>query len=286
MKKITYTLFVAFAVLICGCSQRRTLSDGELAEIFHDAFLSNSYAMKYGLNLDSLRLYEPIFQSYGYTVDDVQYTIGSFSTRKSARLSDVVERAIEMLESEGETLDWEVTVLDSLDKIATRRTESIYHFDSLLTMRKFRDSTTLKYTFEEMPKGNYAVTFNYFIDSLDTNRKGYRMVKWLEKKIDNKGEGTHRKGAAKPYSRTSTHLIRGREAIYSNSISVDDDCERVVINLAQPVEVKGETSVRIKNFTLRRELSPEEAFDSLYRELLPIKIFDDELLFPPKKDSL
>ena len=67
------------------------------------------------MKTDSLRIYEPIFARYGYTTDDVHYTIGNFSKRKSARLGDVVERAIEMLEREGKIYNQEVAVLDTID---------------------------------------------------------------------------------------------------------------------------------------------------------------------------
>ena len=96
-----FFLCVACAVGSVSCSHHKIIPDDELALIFHDAFLANAYLGPRNLAHDSLNVYEPIFARYGYTTQDVHYTIGNFSKRKSARLGDVVEQAIDLLESEG-----------------------------------------------------------------------------------------------------------------------------------------------------------------------------------------
>ena len=105
MKLFLRSLFIALFALSTGACKRHTIiPDDELALIFHDAFLVNAY-VKREAKLDSLKVYEPIFARYGYTMADVQYTIGNFSKRKSARLGDVVEQAIVLLEREGKYYD-------------------------------------------------------------------------------------------------------------------------------------------------------------------------------------
>ena len=115
MKRLIYILVSG---LLLACSGYKIIPDEQLALIFHDAFLSNAYMQHRGMRPDSLNLYEPIFAKYGYTTADVQYTIGNFSKRKSARLSDVVEQAIKLLETEAEHLDREVSILDTIDNVA------------------------------------------------------------------------------------------------------------------------------------------------------------------------
>ena len=70
-----------------GCARHKIIPDDELAMIFHDAFLTNAYLGTQNVRTDSLRLYEPIFARYGYTTEDVYYTIGNFSKRKRLSLS-------------------------------------------------------------------------------------------------------------------------------------------------------------------------------------------------------
>ena len=113
MKRIFRISLYAFLLLAgAACTRHKIIPDEKLAQIFHDAFLTNAYIGDERVNIDSLNIYEPIFARYGYTTRDVYYTIGNFSKRKSARLGDVVEMAIEKLETEGKFYDREVAVLD------------------------------------------------------------------------------------------------------------------------------------------------------------------------------
>ena len=89
---------IAAATALGSCARDKVIPDEELARIFRDAYLINAYVSDRGVKLDSLELYEPVFSRYGYTAEDVRYTIGNFSRRKSAKLSDVVEQSIRLLE--------------------------------------------------------------------------------------------------------------------------------------------------------------------------------------------
>ena len=116
---------LAFGAL--SCARHTIIPDSELALIFRDAFLANAYISNENIRTDSLRIYEPIFARYGYTTEDVYYTIGNFSKRKSARLGDVVERAIDLLEAEGKVYNREVAILDTIDNVAQRTfTHTVY----------------------------------------------------------------------------------------------------------------------------------------------------------------
>ena len=129
MKRILFLLLVLSAA---ACSRPRIIPDEQLAAIFRDAYLTNAYVSREQIDTDSLKLYEPVFDRYGYTAEDVYYTIGNFSRRKSARLSDVVERAIVLLDTEGARYDHEVAVLDTIDRVARRTVTRTLRTDTLL----------------------------------------------------------------------------------------------------------------------------------------------------------
>lgn len=85
MKRIFRISLCAFLLLAgAACTRHKIIPDEKLAQIFHDAFLTNAYIGDVRVNIDSLNIYEPIFARYGYTTRDVYYTIGNFSKRKSA----------------------------------------------------------------------------------------------------------------------------------------------------------------------------------------------------------
>ena len=136
MKRLIRTA-LAVVTLLCtaACARHTIIPDDELAQIFHDAFLTNAYIGSQNVRIDSLNIYEPIFARYGYTTEDVQYTIGNFSKRKSARLGDVVELAIDRLEEEGKRYDREVAILDTIDNVARRTFTRTVLSDSLIRVR-------------------------------------------------------------------------------------------------------------------------------------------------------
>jgi hypothetical protein len=118
--KITLSVFLMLA--LAGCRGPRIVPDDELAQIFHDIYLVNGYVAQRNVRIDTLNIYEPVFQSYGYTSEDIQYTIGNFAKRKSARLSDdVVELAVEMLRRESHHYHRRIAVRDTIANIARRR---------------------------------------------------------------------------------------------------------------------------------------------------------------------
>ena len=120
---------------VTGCAKKNIIPDNTLADIFHDAFVVNAYIGEEHINLDSLQVYEPIFNRYGYTAKDVVYTVGNFSRRKSARLGTVVEQAISRLERESKEYEKKVVILDTIRNVAVRSfTRTIYN-DTLITAK-------------------------------------------------------------------------------------------------------------------------------------------------------
>lgn len=172
MKRIVRISLCMFLLVLAGaCARHKIIPDRKLAQIFHDAFLANAYIGSEQVDIDSLNIYEPIFAGYGYTTEDVYYTIGNFSKRKSARLGDVVELAIEMLEAEGKYYNREVAVLDTIDNVARRSFTRTVYADSLIRVGSLRDTARLRFSVDVRP-GEYNLSLKYLVDSLDRNEKG------------------------------------------------------------------------------------------------------------------
>ncbi len=284
MKRFQSVIFplLTAAILIAGiagCSRRTQISDDMLAQIFHDSFLANAYTTERGISLDSLRLYEPIFNSYGYTTDDVQYTIGSFATRKSARLSDVVERAIAMLERRGEILDKHIEVLNSIDEMAKRRSAEIVYSDSLLRYDNLLDSARLLITLDSLTTGNYRLSFDYLVDSMDRTNRVYMTNSWVERDESVKTKDGRDSIAIKRLNKNSQSLRRGVVVNFENTQKVENAGDRMVIELLSNKDIDSARSVTIKNIELLHTFEIESARERLYQHLLGFNIFDDELLF-------
>ena len=176
-KSLAVVMLAAAAV---ACSRHKIIPDKTLALIFRDAFLTNAYIENENIDTDTLNFYEPIFEKYGYSIEDVRFTIGNFSKRKSARLGDVVEVAIDMLEAQGKLYEKDVAVLDTIDNTAQRLFTRTVYADSLIRIKNLKDSTKRVITLNNIRPGEYKVQFSYKIDSLD-NSPQRKVVIWFER---------------------------------------------------------------------------------------------------------
>ena len=173
MKTVKYLLFALLALtLAAGCgSGHETIPDKELVEIFRDLYLVNAYATSNGISgsvIDSTDIYTPVLDRHGYTVDDLIYTLGTFSKRKSARIADVVALASERIEDEYRILRERVAVLDTVESRAKERFRQVVHTDSLIRIRRIADTAGLRIA---LPAewGEYEVAFRYAMDTADGN---------------------------------------------------------------------------------------------------------------------
>lgn len=272
--RIRLAALLLLGLMAGACVRHKIISDEELAHIFHDAFLTNAYVSTERLSLDSLNIYEPIFARYGYTTEDVQYTIGNFSKRKSARLGDVVEEAIRMLEEEGLRYEHEVAVLDTIDNVARRTFTRTVLADSLVRVRSLRDTARLHIRLDSLLPGEYNLTVNYLVDSLDRN-PGLRGSAWL---IRTDG------------SRTSSYTFtmrRNKEERFTRRYTADSTTRELHLNLFLPREEAKRPSVTLRDLEIRYTPPTRQAVESLYLRQLDIRIFADEFFRAAHpKDSL
>lgn len=271
MKRLLFALLLLSSV--CGCARHKIIPDDKLAAIFRDAFLANAYLSDRSIRTDSLRIYEPIFERYGYTTDDVQYTIGNFSKRKSARLGDVVEQAIDMLEAEGNYLNREVAVLDTIDRVARRRFTRTVLRDTLTRARTLKDTLLLRKRLDSVRAGDYLVRFDYLIDSLDQNKNLRGTVSF--ERADSSRTGNY-----------TFVLRREKEEHFERTLKADTSARRLIIDLWQPRGKRYRPRITIRNLEIRFTPPTPEAVDSLYEEQLSLRIFSDGFLLPPPTDSL
>lgn len=277
MMKIAKNLAAALCIAaVAACARHRIIPDRTLALIFHDAFLTNAYLDNRHLQPDSLDIYTPIFEKYGYEVEDVQYTIGNFSKRKNARLGDVVEEAIKLLEEEGKYYESEATVLDTIDNIARRTLRREVYADSLIRVSRVRDTARLKIVVDDIRRGEYKIEYDYRVDSLDDA-------------INRRSVFIFERDDSTSFGRTQQSLYRNNRTEHvSRILTADSSARRLRINLlefSKPRMGKFEHfGITISNLTVVYTPEAEEAIDSLFERQLPIKIFFKEFLQPETSD--
>lgn len=265
-------------LLATSCDRPKIIPDDTLAQIFHDVYLTNAYIDSRHLrNIDSLNIYEPVFARYGYTSEDIQYTIGNFAKRKSSRLSDVVDRAISLIETQSRFYAHRIAMADTISRIARDRfAVEIYH-DSLIRVSRIRDTARIRIVVPVSGEGTYEVSYSYLVDSVDRN-ENLRTDIWL---VDEEGR---RSGDV---SRRLRRLERERVML---SLTAGTDHRSLVIDLGgYPGKDIKTPSLRVDSLVVRRYLPDAVALDSMARGWFDYRHLDtlsNPLRGVPPVDSL
>lgn len=250
-----------------GCSGPKVIPDNDLINIIHDAYIANAYMNECNIREDSLYVYEPIFQRYGYTMTDMQYTLRTFNERKSAMLSDIMSEVYRRLDAESDIEAAKMVVLDTIDNIAKRTYTRTIYADSLIRAKRMKDTTKLRITIEDLVPGEYTVSFTYLIDTLDENR-------------NSRVEAYALRNDSTQSLRHTLMLSRYREGKYSRKFSIDTSHKELFINMFyHPMnEESALPDITITNFKVVRVLPLEVSVDSLYQHQLNLQIINHRLM--------
>lgn len=272
MKRIISAFFLLGALLIVACNKPKEVPDKILGQIFHDAMLVNAYLnMHNDFKLDSLNIYEPIFAEYGYTTEDVQYTINNFSRRKSIRLSDVAEYMISLLEQESSALADQVNRQDTIENVAARRFTRTILSDTTIVIAKDEDSVRMRYRLGNISPGFYTISGSYTLDSLD-REPNRRMYIYFER------EDSTRRAVV------NGTLQRRRELTFNQEHTIteaDSTIESLVIDFfhyAREPKKRKVPLMTIHNVKVTYRPPIEECVEMLFREQSQMRIFSDSLI--------
>lgn len=273
--RVKRAIIVVVAVLIAACSGPKVIPDAILVDIFHDAFVANAYISEANIASDSLYIYEPIFKRYGYTMDDLQHTLTTINERKSSRISSIMHDVSRRLEQEYKDEQRKIIVLDTIDNFAKRSYTRTVYSDSLIRVNKLRDTTKLRIRLKDLIPGEYTVSFNYLIDTLDENRNS-RVEVYLAI-----NDTTHA-------HRHTMMLSRYRDGSYSRKFTADTQHKELYVNMYyHPNNEESKLpDITIRNFKVVRVLPTSVSVDSLYNNQLNLTIFNYDLMTGFTRDTV
>ena len=99
---------IALAVCLCACGKEgKVIPKKKFAHIYAEMFLADVWLdfapVETRLRADSTAFYEPIFEKYGYTVEDYWASV-SYYLQDPDRFSRILNKSNEILEAKLETL--------------------------------------------------------------------------------------------------------------------------------------------------------------------------------------
>ena len=258
-----------WASTLAGCKGYKQIPEGTLAEIFRDMYILNAYVDKHALrqSLDSIDIYEPVLQSYGYTTKDFKNTIVDESKRKSFRLTDIVDRAIAMLESEQQAVQERVRRIDYIDSLALAvSTREIYRHDSTITIRSKADSLNRRLAIpltDRRYSGRLEISYIYSLDSLDPNQNltNRHIV------IDSAGNQRHN---------TTARLQKRQNARYSTSVTVTEGSDTLLMTFGNYPSDAKRMGLSIDSLVVKYQPVLAEAYEVLADEYSYRLIIDEK----------
>lgn len=137
MKRFLFaTLIISFIV---SCSSRDEIPSDVLEDIFEETALTTSAINSTNIVRDSIKnmnYYSPILEKYGYTVDDLEYTIDKMVARKSNILTQILRNAKEDIKNKYEAMEYLYLMHQNIDRLIMA-----YHVD---TLYKFKTNYKLE----------------------------------------------------------------------------------------------------------------------------------------------
>lgn len=170
MRSLKTTLYTLLTLLLVGCSGPKMIPEPVLRDILRDAFISQAaatrsdYARQKGVAVDTMDMHTPILKRYGYTLDDMRYTVRQMSVRKSNPLPNILEIVSADIKSVSQVAQARYLVKLKLDTLARNfSADTIYRRDTTITGR----IDGLKWTIlplagdTALQVGNYQIMFDY-----------------------------------------------------------------------------------------------------------------------------
>ena len=287
MKRLLICAVVILAIF--GCSRRKEIDDKTLALIFRDAYITNAYLGVNYMNLDSILIYEPILDKYGFTPEDFRYTIGNFSRRKSAQLGRVLKEAENQIAGYAAIYEKKVVVLDTIKNVAIRSFKRTIRRDSLIEIKTKADTSKLQLIVDPLQPGSYSIRYKYTYEKEEVKKKRRSKKSTTTTYNDENvlrgamyvvtGSGSHRNN----YS----YNLRKEESI-RRTITADTSARQLIITFAKPSDARhklGKPKITITDLEINYTPDADMAIDSLFKRYIDIKIFDDAF-FTNQKDSL
>lgn len=176
VRRSTYTylpLLAGLLLLLSGCGTRE-IPDRKMEGIIHDIFLTNAYYAQFGnrtIDTDSVDFYAPIFEKYGYDIDDFRHTLDRWALQKSSRLTDLIADATADIQKENQRYEYHELVLRRMDTLAAKRyVDTVLFRPDSIRARRAADRGRLTLHLAS-PQGTYHIRYGYHLSMEDKNER-------------------------------------------------------------------------------------------------------------------
>ncbi len=174
-----YILIVSL-VLILGssCSKKREyIPDDDLREIILESVVADMYLRTIGthnIKNDTVSIFLPILDDYGYTYDDMDYTIERMMSRKSNVFGQLMDKVVADVKELRERYEYISSLGRNWRKKVTNEViDTLFFSPDSIRIRGKEDLKMLNYRLPLTGAKEYLISFNYQILPQDSNSSRY-----------------------------------------------------------------------------------------------------------------
>ncbi|MCC8088940.1 MAG: DUF4296 domain-containing protein [Rikenellaceae bacterium] len=169
MKNILYILIIVLSLV--SCRKHKTIPERKMSELITDIMIANSYSSQFveNMNMDSFDIYTPILDRYGYSAEDFKYSLNKIATRKSSRLSEILDDVIDDIKERDNYFKQRERTIKYMDSIIIGEfIDTIYTELSPFVVDENNLKNKNRLVLPAEP-GIYYVSYHYLLDSADAN---------------------------------------------------------------------------------------------------------------------
>ncbi len=166
-------LFISFS-----CQEKRTfIPDDEFGDILVQSVVADMFTKNtrnIPLSRDSISIFLPILDEYGYTYEDMDYTIERMVRRKSNVFDDLMNSVVADVKALRERYEYESGMGRKWrDKIKRMIIDTLYFSPDTMRIKTLEELRKLNYSLPINGEGDVIVKFNYRFMPQDSNSSRY-----------------------------------------------------------------------------------------------------------------
>lgn len=179
MKTILYIIFSSF--IITSCNRIEEIPENDLKLIIEETILTTAVISKTKPIADSVKnmdYYSPILDKYGYTVEDLEYTISQMIRRKTPVLSTILGQIESSIGTQKQGAEYMYEMYDSfLKKIDSTYVDTLYTLTTPHKFEKYNDLDSENINIPLSGNGEYKIKVFYSAYNIPSNDYFYTNFK-------------------------------------------------------------------------------------------------------------
>ncbi len=163
VRRVVFTILVSLSIFSCT-SEPQLIKEDELQNIIRDMLITDVFVTKSdSISVDSFEYFSPILKKYGYSAEDIDYTLRRYALRKSGVLGPMLDNIATEFDSLKRVYNNRGDMLKVWGENAKELSTKVVLFIDSIEINSLEDRQVI-----ELPihfSGDYTITYSYRIDS-------------------------------------------------------------------------------------------------------------------------